>query len=112
MNAGTPNDAATALHTAACFGHLPVVRLLLHSLRFSAINSATCRDGHTVLHLAAVRGSIDITRVLLDCQKFTAEAVRLADKSGRTALQIMDGKHDHQAIELLHVSGELSVVSQ
>ena len=109
VNAGTPNDAATALHTAVRFGHLPVVSLLLQSPRFTAINSATCRDGHTALHLAAVRRSIDITRALLDCPRFTAEAVGLADKSGRTALQIMGGKHDHQAMELLRESGKLSV---
>ena len=112
MNAGTPNDAATALHTAVRFGHLPVVRLLLQSPRFSAINSATRRDGHTALHLAAVRRSIAITRALLDFHRFTADAVGLADKSGRTALQIMAGNHDHQAMELLQESGKLSVALQ
>ena len=112
MNARTPDDAATALHTAVRFGHLPVVRLLLQSPRFSAINSATHRDGHTALHLAAVRRSVDITRALLDCHRFTADAVRLADKSGRTALQIMAGKHDNQAMELLRDSGKLSVALQ
>ena len=112
MNAGTPNDAATALHTAVRFAHLPVVHLLLQSPRFTAINSATRRDGRTALHLAALRGSIDIARALLDCCRFTAEAVRLADKSGRTALQIMAGKHDHQAMELLWESGKLSVALQ
>ena len=94
------------------FGHLPVVHLLLQSPRFSAINSATRRDGHTALHLAAVRGSLDITKALLDCHRFTAEAAGLADKSRRTAVQIMAGKHDHQAMELLRESGKLSAVGR
>ena len=78
-----------------------MARLLLQSPRFLAINHTTIRDGHTALHLAAIRGSIDIIRALLESNRFTAEAADSVDKSGRTAVQIVAEKHDHQAVQLL-----------
>ena len=101
VNARTSNDGATALHVAVRFRQVSVVRLLLQSPRFLAIGNATIRDGHTALHLAATRGNIDIIKALLESNRFTAEAADSVDKSGRTAVQIMAEKHDHQAVQLL-----------
>ena len=85
-----------------------MVRLLLQSPRFLKIDSATIQDGHTALHLAATRGNIDIIKVLVESNRFTAEAAKTVDKSGRTAVQIMVEKHDHQAMQVLRDSGKLS----
>lgn len=77
------DDGCTALHEAAGFGHLSIVRRLLAAGADQL--SADSTDGSTPLHIACDERRPEVVRELL-CRPGGSEAVKATDRRGATPL--------------------------
>ena len=89
-------DGWSALHYAACRGHLPVVRALLNA---NAAVDARTLNGQTPLHWAAREGHSDVVRVLLgdptaqeSAEHMGASKMQQAMQRGLTGTRNLFGK--------------------
>ena len=92
---------STALHTAAFYGSLDVVTLLLEEPRFTRVAHQNFRHQATALHMAAERVHADATRQLLVATRFPSSAVNAVDKEGNSALHWAAWLGHHEVVEEL-----------
>ena len=70
----------TALHWAACNGHVDVAKVLIENKIHINAND---KDGKTALHFAACFGKVDVAKILIEKGADVDELVRRADESAK-----------------------------
>ncbi|KAK1385238.1 MSP domain-containing protein [Heracleum sosnowskyi] len=90
-------NGRTALHVAAIYGHLEVLRFLLSV--GSDPDVADCK-GWTPLHCASAEGHMKAVELLLDCSRYVKYAVT---KDGQTAYALAVKKGNSELYDMLHL---------
>mmetsp|Transcript_84287 Transcript_84287/g.219356 ORF Transcript_84287/g.219356 Transcript_84287/m.219356 type:complete len:689 (+) Transcript_84287:72-2138(+) len=96
---GQDDDGWTALHHAACHGHLGVCAALLESLNFQAAGAVDDLQ-RNALHVAVSEGHVAVCSILLSHAKFDGANARLTDDSTVLHLTACNG-HDEMCTLLL-----------
>ena len=81
----TNNNGETALHLAARYGHMEVVKELIKTEERQALLGKVDSDGQTALHLATRWGHTEVAKVLLTTKEGKA-TIGTPNKSGDTVL--------------------------
>ncbi|KAL9580495.1 MAG: hypothetical protein Q9212_004457 [Teloschistes hypoglaucus] len=108
LNAGAnpraqSSDHSTALHTAACWGHVRVAMMLIaHDQQGNSGEKETFLDikdesGNTALHIAALYARVDIVQLLLEKGALTSSK----NANGKTALQHAKGAAHSMGSEIV-----------
>jgi len=102
VNARGP-QGYNALHCAAIYGHVDVMKLLLEDSKF-AMNDGVDASGRTALHCAAFHGHTGAVSLLLDHPRFNGQAAR--DACGQSAVHYaLNQRHLEVAKILLQYPG-------
>ncbi|PKK47725.1 hypothetical protein CI102_7112, partial [Trichoderma harzianum] len=97
-------DGYTALHLAAKFGHLDVVRLITTAGNASAVVDATGPEAYRPLHFASESGYYDIVRHFIE----TKVSPNQVNSDGATPLQVAIESKDHSKVVTALIEGGAS----
>ncbi|PTB48856.1 hypothetical protein M431DRAFT_98849, partial [Trichoderma harzianum CBS 226.95] len=87
-------DGYTALHLAAKFGHLDVVRLITTAGNASAVVDATGPEAYRPLHFASEEGHHSVVKYLLE----SGWQPNQVNSDGATPLQVAIESKDHSKV--------------